>query len=247
MRHWSFLVGIAFSILLLLYVGGCGIEYTGGAPMPPSEQHVAGQDTTPPDSQMTAAGEEVHEEKARMYGGLLLGGGSLAGGNVSGFGFLGLKGGGAFEGGRVRVEIQGLSGSANLREESDASASIKDEFSLGWGFAAQYLLTEPKTFMGLYIHLGFRESYLFWDYAKPFKVKEDGDEKTVDQDILKYTELYAGLGVSLARFKYGQIGVNGSGGFRYYSDTTDEGLENDLFGSQAFVQVMLDVVFGKFK
>jgi hypothetical protein len=182
------------------------------------------------------------EGQTGWYGGLIIGGGALTGKDVTGFGIFGLKGGGSFGGGKGRVEVQGFVGTADLESRSVLVSSIKNEGFIGWGVAGHYLLTSPHQFMGLYVLAGFRDSWLTWDYANPVLV---GVERIKD-DMLRFDELYAGLGISLVQFRYGQIGMNASGGFRLYSDTTDQGFKNDLFKNQAFVQIMLDVVFGKF-
>ena len=182
------------------------------------------------------------EGQTGWYGGLMIGGGTLTGKDVTGFGIFGIKGGGSVGGGKGRIEVQGFVGTANLEPRGMLVSSIRNEGFIGWGMAGHYLLTSPHQFMGLYVLAGFRDSWLTWDYANPILV---GDERIKD-DILRFDELYAGLGISVAQLRYAQVGVNASGGFRLYSDTTDQGFENDIFKNQAFVQIMLDVVFGSF-
>ena len=175
--------------------------------------------------------------------GVVLGGGTINGDETAGFSIFGIEIAKHFTAERVRFEAYGLCGTSNLHENSSLAAGLKNEFQLSLSLGGRYYFTPPHTFMGVYTLGGYRGGILFWDYKNPIETFQDGETVTVESDRLFFNELYLGLGSSFWQSNRIQMGVNFSAGYRFYGDYTFKDFENNLFDSEPFLQMMLEIMF----
>ena len=167
------------------------------------------------------------------------GGGVLTGKNLGGFGLGGIQIGG-YPAPRWRVDLLLLGVGANFTEESGLTASLKNQFELAADLSGRYYLTPEHTFLGVYPLAGFRFGTLFWDYANPILIEEDGETRKVEGDLINYYAPYVGLGTSLVQTRHFHLGGNLTVGARFYDAHTNEGLRNDLFRTAAFAQFLVE-------
>jgi hypothetical protein len=78
---------------------------------------------------------------------------------------------------------------------------------------------------------------LFWDYARPVSILEDGVTRKVDSDYINHFSLYGGLGVSLVQIRHMQVSTSLLSGVRFYSWGTQHGFSNTLFPPCGFLQL----------
>lgn len=171
--------------------------------------------------------------------GVVAGGGSIGGPRYDGFGAFGLDVGG-MTGGRWRFDLLGLVSPIQFSDESLAGSSFKDEFDLSADLTARYYLTPEHTFLGVYPIAGMRFGTLFWNYARPVLVYENGIPRKVKDDLINHFSIYGGAGVGLMQLRHVHVGAQLTGGVRIYSWATLNGFDNDLFPSAGFVQLMFE-------
>ena len=180
----------------------------------------------------------------RPHFGITVGGGSLRGDQIDGFGIFGLTFGLDFMDRRwYRVDISGFYITTNRSEDNQLSSGLVREFELAWELSGRFYFTPRHTFMGLYTLGGLRFGYLFWDYKTAIVVSEPGKTERIDSDRVNYASLFLGLGVNLAQTKRVQIGANLSVGYKVYYGLTHEGFDNDIFDDEPMMQLMLDFSF----
>jgi hypothetical protein len=178
--------------------------------------------------------------------GLVLGltglGGSLGGQRYDGFGMLGIDVG-MHPAPRWRVDVVGSAGGINFADKTVAGQSFKNELELALDVNTRWYLTPPNTFMGVYPLAGVRFGTMFWDFAKPITVVEDGEPRTVSDDRVNYMSFYGGAGTSLMQLRHMNVGVQLTGGIKIYSWKTHEGFTNDLFPAAGFGQFAVEAAY----
>ena len=97
--------------------------------------------------------------------------------------------------------------------------------------------------MGLYPEIGVGTGTLFWDYAKPVTVIENGAPRTLGGDQLNYFSVFGGAGISLLQTRYVHVGGNLIGGARFYGWHTRSGLENNMLKTTGFVKALVELSF----
>jgi hypothetical protein len=167
---------------------------------------------------------------------LVLGGGSIGGPRYDGFGEFGLEIG-AWPASRFRLDLLGSVSPIQFSDETIAGQSFNNEFDLNLDVTARYYLTPSHTFMGAYPMVGVRAGTMFWDFAKPVTIVEDGVSSQVKSDYINHFSLYAGFGVSLIQIRHMQVSTNLLSGVRLYSMGTHHGFSNTLFPDCGFMQV----------
>lgn len=174
--------------------------------------------------------------------GVVAGGGAIGGASYDGFGEFGLDLG-FYLGSRSRLDLIGAISPIQFADESIAGQSFLDEFDLTLDVSVRYYLTPPHTFLGVWPVAGMRFGTLFWDYAKPVPIVEDGVPRTVDSDQIDHFSLYGGLGLSLVQARHFQIGTQLTGGARLYGGDTRNGFSNTLFADVGFLQVRCEAMY----
>lgn len=129
---------------------------------------------------------------------------------------------------------------------SEAAGAIKDEREAALDASVRYYLTPSHTFSGIYVIGGLRYGAFRWKWMTPIEVESGSGTETIESDLLGVFSMYFGLGLSLVQTDYFKLGVNATGGFKLYHNTTLEGFDNDVFGSGGIVQIMFPITFGKF-
>lgn len=188
----------------------------------------------------TSGGGGGGGDPSHLVLGVVAGGGSLGGQEYEGFGFGGLDIG-AFVSDRWRLDLGLLIVSPNLSATSVAGQGLKDELELAADFSARFYLTPPHTFLGVYPLVGMRFGTLFWSYRTPVNVIADGGPKTIEDDWLNNFSMYGGLGVSLVQTRNFSTGLNLTGGYREYDETTFEGFHNTLFPTVGYSQLTFEM------
>jgi len=174
--------------------------------------------------------------------GVVASGGTLGGADYDGFSTIGAHLGiSATE--RWRFDLIGSLGGVNFAGQSVAGQSFKDETELMVDVNVRYYLTPPHTLLSAYPIGGFRLGTLYWDYANPITIVEDGHPQQVTGDQIDFMGIYAGAGVSLLRVRHMQIGTHLVGGVKLYATETKRGLANDVFPDAGFVQVMFEMSY----
>jgi len=167
------------------------------------------------------------------------GGGSIGGTEYDGFGEFGLDlGFGVTD--RWRADLLGTVSPIQFSDMTIAGQSFRNEIDLNLDLTARFNLTESYTFMGAYPLAGVRCGTLFWDYAQPITVIEDGTPRVVNNDHINHFSVYGGFGFSPMRLRHLQIGTQLLGGSRFYSWTSHQGFSNTLFPPAGFVQVRFE-------
>lgn len=178
--------------------------------------------------------------KVRPTFGLALGGGSLRGDQIDGFGIFSVVVGADFYEERFRVSAGGLYLTTNRTEDNKLSSGLVDEFELALDLSGRFFFTPSHTFMGLYAVLGLRIGYLFWDYKNPIVVNQLVTTETIKSDRIGYGAPFVGIGVNLAQIDPIQIGANLTAGYKAYSSVTREGFDNDIFDDEPMIQLIFD-------
>ena len=173
---------------------------------------------------------------------VIAGGGAFGGTDYDGFKTFGLEISGYPES-RFRLDLAGTYEGVNFTGEGLLGASLEDAIELNLDLTLRYYLTPDRTFVGIYPEFGLGTGTLFWDYAKPVTITEDGKSKTIDSDRVNYFSLFGGAGMSLVQTKYVHLGGNLIGGVRFYGWTTGSGLENDIIKPTGYAKALLELSF----
>lgn len=175
---------------------------------------------------------------SRPMFGLVAGAGAIGGTGYDGFGEVGIMLGGMAD--RWRFDVIGSLGPIAFADETIAGQSFVDEIDLNLDLMARYYLTAGHTFLGAYPLVGVRFGTLFWDYAKPVPVFEDGERRDVKDDQINHFSIYGGFGFGLVQTRHLHLGAMTMSGVRFYSWDTKNGFSNTLFAPAGFVQGRLE-------
>jgi hypothetical protein len=107
----------------------------------------------------------------------------------------------------------------------------------------RYELTKGWTFLSLYPVAGISTGTMFWDYASPVPVYEDGVLRYVSDDHINHFDGYLGFGFAAMRTRHVLLDVIGTGGVRIYGWHTYNGFSNDLLPSVGFGQLQFGLSF----
>jgi len=176
---------------------------------------------------------------SRPMGGLVAGGGAIGGTGYDGFGEFGILIGAMIED-RWRIDVIGSVSPIQFADQTIAGQSFVDEFDLNLDVMGRYYLTAGHTFLGAYPLVGVRFGTLFWDYAKPVPIFEDGVRRDIKSDSMNHFSMYSGFGFGLVQTRHLHIGALTMGGVRFYSWDTKNGFSNTLFPPAGFVQGRLE-------
>ncbi len=185
------------------------------------------------------AGGSPRESKHPSLASLVAGGGTLGGTDYDGFKTVGIALSG-YPGPRIRLDLTGTFNGVDFKGEGLLGQALRNSIELSLDLTMRYYLTREHTFMGLYTQGGIGTGTLFWNYAKPVTVMENGAQKTISDDRLNYFSLFGGAGVSLLQTRYVHIGGNLIGGARFYGWHTSSGLENDILKTTGYLKALLE-------
>ena len=178
----------------------------------------------------------------RLYAGLVFGGDPLSGRDYDGFGTVGLSLGGYP---RPRIRVDGtarFSGVAFLPDSALGKAFQDAEAAeFGLDLTARYDPLQDETLIRVYPLVGVGCGTMFWNYAKPVTVIQEGARTTVGYDGIFYFTYFAGLGMALALTPYLTVGGSVTGGTRLYDHSMGSGLKNDLLKPTGFGKVLLEL------
>lgn len=195
-----------------------------------------------PPSDANTAGPVAASTHRPLLASLVAGGGALGGADYDGFSTAGLSLGG-YPQPRLRVDCTGTINRVRFTGEGLLGQAFTHSGELNLDLSLRYYLTRDHTLLGLYLLAGIGMGALFWDYAKPVTVVENGARKTLTDDRINYYSLYGGAGISLLQTRYVHVGGNLIGGTRLYGDHTGSGLQNNLLKTTGFVRAMIEVSF----
>ena len=222
------------------------VGYTTPPPPPPVEVEVAVEETAAPAIEAGGAPPpfEPRPPKRRfpLMASLVVGGGALGGTDYDGFSTLGLAVSG-YPQSRVRLDATGTVNGVNFTGEGLLGHAFKGAAELNLDVTARYYLTKDHTLFGVYPLAGLGTGTLFWDYAHPVTITEDGRPKTLRDDRINYFSCFGGAGMSLLQTRYVHVGGNVVGGVRFYGWHTDSGLENNLLETTGFMKALLEISF----
>lgn len=176
--------------------------------------------------------------------GLVAGGGAIAGTGFDGFGEFGLSLGG-YASPRVRIDVLGTLGLIQFANETIAGQSFLNEVDLNLDATVRYYLTAAHTFVGVYPLAGLRAGTMFWEFARPVTIREDGEDRTVTSDRIDHMSFYGGLGLSLVQLRHVYVGATLFGGARLYAVESSNGFSNTLFPDVGFVQLRVEAGYRK--
>jgi hypothetical protein len=190
----------------------------------------------------TAPDEAPSAGSAGLVLGLVTGGGSLGGTSYDGYGMIGIDVGGYLSK-RLRVDLIGSVGGVNFTGQSVAGQSFQNEFELALDFTTRYYVTPPHTFTAFYPIGGVRLGTLFWDFAKPITITENGQDREIQDDQVGFLSFYGGAGVAFMQIRHLHVGANLTSGLRIYSWQTEQGFSNDLFPATGFFQLLFETTY----
>ncbi|HUU44271.1 MAG TPA: hypothetical protein VM118_00950 [Acidobacteriota bacterium] len=177
------------------------------------------------------ADAELEEFRAEHFG-FAFGAGPLRGDDFYGFRH-GMFTVGGFISERVKLEARAAGVNVPIQKTSYLSKSLEDGVALlQLGAAVKFFTTPQHTFMGQYFVAGLNWTYMGWDYKNPISV---GDE-TIETDWLKGLDLYVGLGWNLIQADPFRLGLEATPGLIFWTGTTSEGFDNDVFDTFYYVR-----------
>jgi hypothetical protein len=214
--------------------------------------------TTPPETEVSAGieGSSYAEPVApgppvqkappdpfqRPVFGLFMSLGSFGGDSYDGYGNAGLSIGGYAQE-RLRLDLFARAGGVDFKGQSLQGQAFENTVDLQIELMARYELTKGWTFLSLYPVAGFGTGTMFWDYASPVPVTEDGVVRYVKDDHINHFYGYLGVGFAALRMRHMLLDVIVTGGGRLYDTKTYNGFSNDLLPDVGFAQVQFGLAF----
>jgi hypothetical protein len=177
-----------------------------------------------------------------LFVGLVGGGGALGGQDYDGFTAGGLAFGG-YPQPQVRVDGAVTFNDITFKNQGYLGQAFTETGELSLDVTVRYYLTRDRTFMGIYPLAGLGTGTLFWDYARPVTVTENGADKTLTDDRINYFSFFAGGGLSLMQTRFLHLGGNLCGGVRFYGRHTESGLNNDMLKTTGYLKALIELTF----
>ena len=189
----------------------------------------------------------VEQDDKKWHFGMIAGFGYQSGDEFDHYGIFGLNAGSHSRAKRLHVDFGVVVATVQPKPGSQIAGAIKDPIEVSLDLGARYYLTPLHTFSGIYLFGGARYGALGWNWNEPVVVDTgDGSIETIDSDLIGVFSMFIGMGLSIMQTSHFKLGVNGSGGFKMFHDTTLEGFDNDVFGSAGILQIMFPITFGDF-
>jgi hypothetical protein len=177
-----------------------------------------------------------------LFVGVVGGGGALGGQDYEGFTTGGLAFGG-YPQPQVRVDGTATFNDITFNHQRYLGQALTETGEMNLDVTVRYYLTRDRTFMGIYPLAGLGTGTLFWDYAKPVTVTENGAPKTLTEDRINYFSFFGGAGMSLMQTRFVHVGGNLSGGVRFYGRHTESGLKNDMLKTTGYFKALIELSF----
>ena len=124
----------------------------------------------------------------------------------------------------------------------EIASGIEDVFSFTAGGAFRTYGTRSRVPVGVYGTAGVRGGLLRWDYASPLWVDDGYDVYQIRSDHVTTWTPYAGAGVTFFRDRPLQVDLALLTGIQFYGGKTGEGLLNDVFETDTYVQLRLGLL-----
>jgi hypothetical protein len=178
----------------------------------------------------------------RLYAGVVFGGGGWTSEDNDGFGTLGLSLGG-YPRSQIRVDGTATFSGVAFLPDSGLGKAFRDAETaeMGLDLTARYDPLEDEAFIHIYPLVGVGTGTMFWNYAKPATVLDQGASRTVGYDGVFYFSFYAGVGGALELTRHLTMGGSMTGGTRLYDRSMASGLKNDLLKTTGFVKILLEL------
>jgi hypothetical protein len=177
-----------------------------------------------------------------LFVGLVGGGGAFGGQDYDGFTAGGLAFGG-YPQPQVRVDGTVTFNDITFKNHGYLGQAFTEAGEMNLDVTVRYYLTRDRTFMGIYPLAGIGTGTLFWDYARPVTVTENGADKTLTEDQLNYFSFFGGAGMSLMQTRWLHLGANLSGGVRFYGRHSESGLKNDMLKTTGYFKALIELSF----
>jgi len=174
--------------------------------------------------------------------GVAFGIGALGGEDYDSFDRFGLTGGN-FDSSHMRWSVTLSAGDLSFKGESKLGRDLKNTIDLGIDVTGRYYLTEPYTFSGVYALVGGGTGTMFWDYAGPVSVIQDGELRTVEDDYLNFFDFYLGAGSTLVQLAHLHFGGNLVGGVRFWGWHTHNGFDNDMLPTTGYARATCEIEY----
>lgn len=178
----------------------------------------------------------------RLYAGVVFGAGAWTSEDNDGLGTIGLSLGGYP---RPRVRIDGIvtfSDIAFLPDSALGKAFRNAEASeVGLDLTARYDPTDNEATVRIYPLVGVGAGTMFWNYAEPVTVVDDGVSRAVGYDGIFYFSFYCGAGGALVLTPHLTVGGSLIGGTRLYDQSMGSGSKNDLLKRTGFVRILFEL------
>ncbi len=172
-----------------------------------------------------ASGEKIQSDTIGVAG-LNIGTGSFEGNDFYRLHHADLSFGFYFKEKRRWEAFVGL-GQLMVDETAELDKSIDDVWLYSIGLRYKRYTTPDHTFLGHYFTFGLSYDYLHWSYENDILV----DDRTVGGDGLYGYQFFGGMGFNLAQFNNYQLGVELLPSVVLWQAYTDEGFDNDVFGT----------------
>jgi hypothetical protein len=177
-----------------------------------------------------------------LFVGLVGGGGALGGQDYDGFTAGGLCFGG-YPQPQVRVDGTVTFNDVLFKSEGYLGQVFTEAGEVNLDIAVRYYLTRDQTFMGIYPLAGLGTGTLFWNYATPVTVIENGAPRTLTDDQINYFLVFGGAGMSLMQTRFLHLGGYVSGGVRFYGHHAESGLQNDMLKTTGYFKALIELTF----
>jgi len=177
-----------------------------------------------------------------LFVGLVGGGGALGGQDYDGFTAGGLCFGG-YPQPQVRVDGAVTANDVIFKNEGYLGQAFTEAGEVNLDITVRYYLTRDQTFMGIYPLAGLGTGTLFWSYATPVTVIENGAPRTLTDDQINYFSFFGGAGISLMQTRFLHLGGYLSGGVRFYGRHTESGLQNDMLKTTGYFKALIELTF----
>lgn len=149
-----------------------------------------------------------------------------------------------FAGEKTRLDLKAGFSFAPIQQTSDLNESLSDGVVLLFaGFQYNRFTTPRYTFMGQYFFGGMNLALMVWSYKNPIFADEYDDygnviyTEKITSDALVGYDFHAGLGWNLAQTKIVNFGLELDLGITFWSWTTKEGFDNDVFESFRYAKI----------
>ncbi len=136
----------------------------------------------------------------------------------------------------VRVDLEAEGAWAPIQTTNGLSNSIDGVALFGLDLRADWFITPPYTFLGLYLFGGMGYHYMGWSYRNPI-IANDGTGDVIASDGIEGLNIFAGAGFNLVQTRGFQLGIEARPGIALWIGQTDQGYTNNTFSPLWYFRV----------